>query len=334
MRGEPLLATRGRVPPVLPQRGHHVQVHVQRGRLRESSLVHPSCEVHSVLTGLRMLDARVPSQGHRTAVVRAVTSGVLLLEIVIDPLQVSRIQAVPVLAPAARALSKLRVRVPPRFRGGRFLVRAPPGHVPVPGPSPAERGRARVRVLDLQRGEVLLGRSLEQALVFRGERAVTFLGQDGEFRSKERVREAGLLRLLEVAAAALPHGGLVPRLSKVARAETRYGPVVPDRIQIRGRVVHALVERRFVVLTIRQIVARHGLVFSIGYLKIDPLRRIVAFHVGGAGVQLAGAATSEQILLLARFQPVLDVLGPSVAPGRVQHPRRAHADEEGFEGRG
>lgn len=333
MRGEPLLATRGRVPPVFPQRGHHVQVHVQRGRLRESSLVHPSCEVHSILAALRMLDARVPSKGHRAAVVRAVTSGVLLLEVVVDPLQVSRIQTVPVLAPATRTLSKLCVRVPPRFRGGRFLVGAPPGHIPVPGSSSTKRGRARVRVLDLQRREVLLGRSLEQALVFRGERAVTFLGQDGEFRSQECVREAGFLRLLEVAAAALPHGRLVPRLSKVARAETRYGPVVPERIQIRGGVVHALVER-FVVLTAGQIVARHGLIFSISYLKIDPLRRIVAFHVGRAGVQLAGAATSKQILLLARFQPVLDVLGASVAPGRVQHPRRAHADEEGFEGRG
>lgn len=327
VRGEPLLATRRRVPPVLPQRGHHVQVHVQRGRLRESGLVHPSGEVHSILAGLGMLD--VASQRHRATVVRAVTSGVLLLEVVLDPLQVSRIQTVPVLAPA-RTLSKLSVRVPPRLRGGRFLglVGTPPGHVPVSRSSPSKRGRASVRVLDLQRGEVLLGRGLEQALVFRGERAVTFLGQDGEFGSKESIREAGFLRLLEVAAAALPHGGLVPRLSKVARAETRYPRrVVPERIQARGRVVHALVVR-VVVLTTGQIVARHGLVFSIRDLKIDPLRRVVSFHVGRAGVQLAGAATSEQILLLASFQPVLDVLGTPVAPGRVQHPRGTHADEE------
>lgn len=335
VRGEPLLATRRRVPPVLPQRGHHVQVHVQRRRLRESGLVHPSGEVHSILAGLGMLDARVASQRHRATVVRAVTSGVLLLEVVLDPLQVSRIQTVPILAPA-RTLSKLSVRVPPRLRGGRFLglVGAPPRHVPVSRSSPSKRGRASVRVLDLQRGEVLLGRGLEQALVFRGERAVTFLGQDGEFGSKESVREAGFLRLLEVAAAALSHGGLVPRLSKVARAETRYPRrVVPERIQARGSVVHALVVR-VVVLTTGQIVARHGLVFSIRDLKIDPLRRIVSFHVGRAGVQLAGAATSEQILLLAGFQSVLDVLGASVAPGRVQHPRGTHADEEGFEGRG
>ena len=217
VRGEPLLAARRRISPVVPQRGHHVQVHVQRGRLGESRLVDPSRKVHSVLSTLerccRVLNARVTTQRHRAAVVRAVATCVLLLEVVIDPLQVTGCQSESsVLArTSSRTLSKLRVRASSRFRDERSrlllrFARAPSAHqVPVPGSSPSQRRRSRVRLLDLQSREVFFGRGFEQPFVLRGERAVTFLGQNGELRSQESVRKARLFCLLEVAAAALAH---------------------------------------------------------------------------------------------------------------------------------